>query len=82
MDYKLINNQGDWSIQGIKRGSVYESRLISRLAAHIIHHSLPCNTPNYFVDSLLGNTFSYRILRYLKGINISGNFVLTFIFSD
>ena len=91
MKYLLINSNGDWSIQHVKRGSAAESRLVERLAFHVCGRALVCNTPNYLVQSIieyLSNTLQhmstqslqYTVTQSLRGILIDGNFNIHFMF--
>lgn len=85
MKYLLMNSSGDWSIENVKRGSVAESRLVERLALHVCGHGLVCNTPNYLVQSILeysNHKLQFSMLKYLRGIQIDGNFNILFIFHD
>ena len=83
MKYILINSDGDWSIAHVKRGSVAESRLVARLALHLVGHCLVCNTPNYLVQSILeSNHILNTISKYLRGIQIDGNYNILFMFHD
>lgn len=83
MKYLLINSNGHWSIENVQRGSAAESRLVARLALHVCGHSLVCNTPNYLVESILeysNHTLQYTITKYLRAIQIDGNFNILFMF--
>lgn len=91
MKYILINSNGDWSIENVKRGSVAESRLVERLALHICGHGLVCNTPNYLVESILEyssytfqhmltQSLQYTVSRSLLGILIDGHYDIHFMF--
>lgn len=83
MKYLLKNLNGDWSIDGVKRGSFAESRLVERLALHVCGHDLVCNTPNYLVQSILeysNHTLQYIKSKNLRAIEINGNFSILFIF--
>lgn len=85
MKYILINSNGDWSFAHVKRGSVAESRLVERLALHVCGRQLVCNTPNYLVQSILeysNHILQYSITKYLRGIQIDGNYNILFMFHD
>lgn len=85
MKYILINTDGDWSFTHVKRGSVAESRLVERLAFHVVGHPLVCNTPNYLVQSILeysNHILQYSMTQYLRGIQIDSNYNILFMFHD
>ena len=91
MKYLLINSNGDWSIENVKRGSAAESRLVERLALHVCGHGLVCNTPNYLVQSIIdyssytlqhviNQSLQYTVSRSLRAIQIDGHFNILFMF--
>lgn len=86
MNYILINSNGNWSIAHVKRGSLAESRLVERLALHLLGHPLVCNTPNYLAESIIleysNHNLQDYVPKYLSGIQIVGHYHILFMFHD